>query len=94
MCTEYCPECSVELTLNVKCDQETTRAVTSDDLITSNPDVYPSCGKFLGPEMHEGQENDAILIVKLRKGQELRMKCFARKVGFLRNLHNFFAGIR
>ncbi|KAI6182616.1 DNA-directed RNA polymerase II subunit RPB3 [Aphelenchoides bicaudatus] len=81
-CTEFCDNCAVELTLNVRCDNDTTRAVTTDDLKSNNPDVFPACGKFM--QSHQaGLENDGmnaeITIVKLRKGQEIRMRCFARK---------------
>jgi len=82
-CTEFCEKCSVELTLNVKCEHDTTRAVTTDDLKTNNSSVFPACGKFLLQHQVGGVDNDGtnaeITIVKLRKGQEIRMRCFARK---------------
>jgi hypothetical protein len=72
--------------LTVKCEQDTTRAVTTDDLRTNHPDVFPACGNHLFRHQMSGFENDGtnaeILIVKLRKDQEIRMKCFARKVWF------------
>lgn len=80
--------------MNVKCDSDTTRAVTTDDLRTNNSDVFPACGKFL-QNQSAGLENDGtnaeIIIVKLRKGQEVRMRCFARKVlnPIIFNLHSF-----
>lgn len=91
----------MELTLNVKCESDTTRksllfsiftciqsivlgAVTTDDLRTNHPDVFPACGNHLLKHQPAGLENDGanaeIIIVKLRKGQEIRMRCFARKV--------------
>lgn len=75
--------------LDVRCEEEATRAVTSDDLESSNSEVVPACGIHLLNRM--GMDTDAanaeIVIVKLRKGQEVRMKCYAKKVSF--NLSNY-----
>lgn len=75
--------------LNVRCDEDATRAVTSDDLESSNPEVVPSCGAHLpnriGTDV-DATANGEIMIVKLRKGQEVRMKCYARKVNFYKIL--------
>lgn len=40
-CRDFCKECSIELTLDVSCTDDTPRHVTGADLITSNPDVRP-----------------------------------------------------
>ena len=64
-----CPRCTVEFTLKVKCEGE-TRAVTSDDLISNQPD---KC-RVAVPE-----GTPPILIVKLRKNQELQIKALAQK---------------
>lgn len=40
-CSQYCAECSVELTLHVKCTDDRTRDVTSRELISSNPQFQP-----------------------------------------------------
>lgn len=66
--------------LHVRCDDESTRAVTTADLISSTPGVSPACG-IAYREINSGEiSNEEVLIVKLRKGQEVDMKCVAKKV--------------
>ncbi|ORZ05208.1 RNA polymerase Rpb3/Rpb11 dimerization domain-containing protein [Absidia repens] len=69
-CSQYCPECSVELTLHVKCTEDRTKEVTSRDLVTSNPAFIP---------VAQDKNDTGILLVKLRKGHELKLKCIAKK---------------
>jgi len=72
-CSEFCPNCSVEFNLHVKQEEDGIRKVTSDDLISENPDVVPACGHYTG------DNTPPITIVKIRKGQELKLKAFAKK---------------
>ncbi|KAI8068272.1 RNA polymerase Rpb3/Rpb11 dimerization domain-containing protein [Gongronella butleri] len=69
-CSQYCRECSVELTLHVKCTEDRTKEVTSRDLVTSNPAFVP---------VLQDKNDTGILLVKLRKGHELKLKCIAKK---------------
>ncbi|KAJ3072300.1 45 kDa subunit of RNA polymerase II [Podochytrium sp. JEL0797] len=69
-CTEYCENCSVILNLNVRCESEENRDVTARDLVSSNPRVTP---------YFSSDEDTGVVIVRLRKGQEVRMQCVAKK---------------
>jgi DNA-directed RNA polymerase II subunit RPB3 len=76
-----CDYCSIEFHLNVKCTSEQTLDVTSHDLQSSDPDVVPvdSAGHQADVNGFDPPENRGILIVKLRKGQELKLRAIARK---------------
>ncbi|KAJ3123049.1 45 kDa subunit of RNA polymerase II [Physocladia obscura] len=69
-CEEYCENCSVVLNLNVRCDSDRNRDVTARDLVSSNPNVTP---------YFANEDDPGVVICKLRKGQELRMRCIAKK---------------
>jgi len=66
----------VHLELKVRCDGEQTRDVTSEDLVSFDERVKPV--SFLAASTGAWKTN-AILIAKLRKNQEISMKCIARK---------------
>jgi DNA-directed RNA polymerase II subunit RPB3 len=74
-CAFRCINCSVEFTLNVSCNEEQTRDVTSQDLFSKDPEVVP----VLSDDNSEQRTDAGILIVKLRKGQQLRLTAIAKK---------------
>ncbi|KAH7640383.1 RNA polymerase III subunit RpII33 [Dermatophagoides farinae] len=78
-CTDFCSNCSVEFVLHVRCDTEETRAVTTADLKSNDPRVVPVSSRSQTNEEYGEPEGDEILIVKLRRGQELKIRAYARK---------------
>jgi DNA-directed RNA polymerase II subunit RPB3 len=70
-CVNYCRKCSVELELKAECRGEYLE-VTSKDLRSNNPKVEAIKSSVPG-------EDSGILLVKMRKGQKLHVKCVAKK---------------
>ena len=70
-CQQYCPQCSVILTLDVRCtdlEEGETLNVTSNDLHSAHNQIKPL--------QNEGGD---ITIVTLKNGQSIKLKCVAKK---------------
>lgn len=76
-CEEFCNDCTVEFKIDVQCDSETTRAVTTADLQSNNPAVVPAIGSDNDNNDYDSQRE--ILIVKMRKGQSLKLTAQGKK---------------
>ncbi|CAK9140797.1 unnamed protein product [Ilex paraguariensis] len=74
-----CEYCSVEFHLRAKCMNDQTLDVTSKDLYSSDHTVVPVDFSDSAGSGFDNTENKGIIIVKLRRGQELRLRAIARK---------------
>ncbi|XP_021618488.1 DNA-directed RNA polymerases II, IV and V subunit 3 isoform X2 [Manihot esculenta] len=72
-----CEYCSVEFHLRAKCITDQTLDVSSKDLYSSDHSVVPV--DFSDSAGYDSSEQKGIIIVKLRRGQELRLRAIARK---------------
>lgn len=72
-CDQYCANCSVKLELTAKCDTDSTMSVYSSDLAKFHN------GSKLGDPVVRDNHRKGPLICKLRKHQELRITCIAKK---------------
>jgi len=74
-CDQYCELCSVTLSLHARCTGDEIMKVYARDLV-----VDPMrANQFVGNPVITDPEGLGTVICKLRKGQELRMKCIAKK---------------
>ncbi|KAF4624132.1 hypothetical protein G7Y89_g14040 [Cudoniella acicularis] len=74
-CDNYCEQCSVTLTLHARCTGDEIMRVYARDLVVDN--ARPN--QWVGNPVITDPEGLGTVICKLRKGQELRMKCIAKK---------------
>ncbi|EGW35725.1 uncharacterized protein SPAPADRAFT_58923 [Spathaspora passalidarum NRRL Y-27907] len=72
-CDNYCSKCSVRLELTAKCDSDSTMSVYASDLAKFHN------GSRLGDPVIRDAQGRGSLICKLRKHQELRIVCIAKK---------------
>lgn len=69
-CDDYCPKCSVELTIYAKGNYDGILTVSSNDLISNNSEIVP---------IVEEEYKSGITIAKIKKDEEINMRCIARK---------------
>jgi DNA-directed RNA polymerase II subunit RPB3 len=74
-CDGYCELCSVVLTLNAKCTGNEIMKVFARDLVVS--DGRPN--EEIGTPVITDPEGQGSVIVKLRRGQSINMRCIAKK---------------
>lgn len=74
-CEQYCDLCSVTLTLHARCTGDEIMKVYARDLVVGGgrPNSHVGSPVIVDPE------GLGTVICKLRKDQELRMKCIAKK---------------
>jgi DNA-directed RNA polymerase II subunit RPB3 len=68
-----CENCTVELNLRVRCDTN-KREVTTRDLVSQNEQIQP---------VHLNDRDRGISVVKLSRGQELKLKALAKLVSLV-----------
>jgi DNA-directed RNA polymerase II subunit RPB3 len=76
-CDQYCENCSVELSLDARCTGDATMEVYTRDLVVHGASSRRD--DSIGRPMFNDPNQKGILICKLRKHQELRLKCIAKK---------------
>lgn len=78
-CDEFCESCSVKFELHVRCDDEKPLNVTTKDLKAVNRNVAPVTSRGRDLDDSSYADDNEILIVKLRKKQELKATAYAIK---------------
>lgn len=75
-CEVYCDKCSVVLSLNAVCSSDGTMDVYSSDMVVEVP---ARADESIGRPVKSSTDPRGILIARLRKNQELRVRCIAKK---------------
>jgi len=74
-CEQYCELCSVKLNLHAKCTSDEIMNVYARDLV-----VDPNRpNQWVGNPVIKDLDGLGVLILKLRKGQEINLTCIAKK---------------
>ncbi|KAF8852672.1 insert subdomain of RNA polymerase alpha subunit [Acephala macrosclerotiorum] len=74
-CDQYCERCSVTLTLHARCTGDEIMKVYARDLVVDSQ----RANQWVGNPVITDPDGLGTVIAKLRKGQELRLKCIAKK---------------
>jgi len=87
-CTDFCDECSVRFTLDEIATQDATFNCTTKHLKTNSQTCKPAAGEnhmqsdgmgYGAYQSMEDQNQDEILICKLRKDQHIKFNAYAKK---------------
>jgi len=90
-CLSHCHNCSVQLKLHYACEGDETISVTSNNLevvkgtfggdeVANDVELLDKRDEWFGhPVAHRNSSDSPILIVKIRKGQEIKATCYAKK---------------
>ncbi|KAI9449409.1 DNA-directed RNA polymerase II, subunit 3, partial [Lactarius psammicola] len=91
-CLESCQNCSIELSLSVACNENRTMEITSNHLdvvarggygwreeVDDGEEIARRSENFGHPVGKNDPSMPPVLICKIRKGQELRVRCVAKK---------------
>lgn len=74
-CESYCSRCSVRLSLHARCTGDEVMKIYSRDLVVGSD----RANEWVGNPVITDPQAQGPLICKLRKGQELKLSCIARK---------------
>lgn len=74
-CENHCARCSVTLTLHARCTGDEVMPVYARDLVVSSE----RANEWVGSPVITDAEGKGPIIAKLRRGQELKMTCIAKK---------------
>ena len=74
-CDQYCENCSITLSLHARCTGNEVMRIYARDLVVGEP--RPN--EWVGNPIITDPEGLGCVIAKLRQGQELRLKCIAKK---------------
>jgi DNA-directed RNA polymerase II subunit RPB3 len=82
-CDEFCEKCSVVLTLNASCSAQAaeTMNVYASMMTVASTDSYGAApsGHVFGSPVIADEAGKGVLLCKLARGQELRLRCIAKK---------------
>lgn len=77
-CEQYCSACSVTLSLHARCTGDDNMTLYARDLVVAASD-RPAGATSVGAPVIADPDGLGSVICKLRKGQELRLRCIAKK---------------
>ena len=78
-CDGYCDLCSIVFDLQAKCTADEVMIVFADSLVKESQGRSPDLGKPIISDVDATARGRGPVIAKLRKGQELHLKCIAKK---------------